>query len=131
MHVIEVTGESSLIDRHSIFFQTCLWTIVIGSILILYMSYHSPETQMLVTGISSTMLCIEIMSIAYKHPIRYEWVRDYMEIALRINICQLIVASTFIYYINYVEFSTYFTLVCVFTVPILVLSVSAILRETP
>jgi hypothetical protein len=131
MHVIEVTEESPLIDRHAIFFHTCLWSIVIGSILILYMSYHTSGTQTIMTGISSAMLCIEILTIACKHPVRYEWVRDYMEIVLRINICHLIMISTFIYYINYVDFSTYFVMVCAFTLPILILSVTAILRESP
>lgn len=116
-------------SKHAIFFHTCLWSLVIGSIVILYTAYHTSNTQTIVTGISGAMLFIELLAIAYKYPLHYEWVRTYMEIAFRINICQLIVASSFIYYINYVEFSTYFALLCVFTLPILVLSVIPILRD--
>lgn len=136
MHVIEVEEElpSSSNDnnddnKHAIFLHTCLWTLVIGSIVILYTAYHTPYTQTIVTGISTVMLCIEILAIAYKNPIQYEWVKEYIEFAFRINICHLIMASTFIYYINYAEFSTYFTFVCIFTIPILVLSVTPILRD--
>lgn len=116
-------------NKHTIFFNTCLWSLFIGSIVILYTAYHTSGTQTIVTGISAAMICIEMLIIAYQHPLHYEWVRSYMEIALRINICQLIVASSFIYYINYVDFSTYFTLLCVFTLPILVLSTTSILRD--
>ena len=132
MHVIEVEESLPSNDdnnKHAIFFQTCLWSLVIGSIVILYTAYHTPYTQTIVTGISSTMLFIEILAIAYKHPIQYEWVKTCIEFAFRINICHLIMASTFIYYINYTEFSTYFTFVCIFTIPILVLSVTPILRH--
>jgi hypothetical protein len=133
IHVMEVEDSLSLPssndNKHTIFFNTCLWSLFIGSIVILYTAYHTPGTQTIVTGISAAMICIEMLIIAYQHPLHYEWVRSYMEIALRINICQLIVASSFIYYINYVDFSTYFTLLCVFTLPILVLSVTPILRD--
>jgi hypothetical protein len=131
MQVIEEDSlhASSNDNKHAIFSHTCLWSLLIGSIVILYSAYHIPGTQTLVTGISSAMLFIEILAIAYRHPLQYEWIRSYMEIAIRINIGQLIVSSTFIYYINYVEFSTYFTMLCVFTLPILVLSVTSILRD--
>ena len=135
MQVIEVEdslpspASSNDNNKHAIFFHTCLWSLFIGSIVILYTAYHIPGTQTLVTGISSAMLFIEILAIAYRHPLQYEWIRSYMEIAIRINIGQLIVSSTFIYYINYVEFSTYFTMLCVFTLPILVLSATSILRD--
>lgn len=125
--------EPSLLSNdnniHTIFFNTCLWSLFIGSIVILYTAYHTPGSQTIVTGISAAMICIEMLIISYQRPIHYEWVRSYMEIALRINICQLIVASSFIYYINYVDFSTYFTMLCVFTLPILVLSATSILRD--
>lgn len=133
MQLIEEEPSSSTSsnddNKHAIFLHTCLWSLAIGSIVILYMAYHTPYTQTIVTGISSTMLFIEILAIAYKHPIQYEWVKEYIEFAFRINICHLIMASTFIYYINYTEFSTYFTFVCIFTIPILVLSVTPILRD--
>jgi peptidoglycan/LPS O-acetylase OafA/YrhL len=127
---MNATEETSINDnKHAIFFHTCLWSLTIGSIVILYTAYHTSNTQTIVTGISGTMLCIELLAIAYKYPPHYEWVRTYMEISFRINICQLIVASSFIYYINYVEFYTYFALLCVFTLPILVLSATPILRD--
>jgi hypothetical protein len=134
MHVIEVEEELPVSsnynnNKHAIFLHTCLWSLAIGSIVILYMAYHTPYTQTIVTGISTAMLFIEILAIAYKHPVQYDWVKSYMEITLRINICHLIMASTFIYYINYTDFSTYFTFVCIFTIPILVLSVLPIFND--
>jgi hypothetical protein len=133
---VNINDSNDVIDdndvnhsKHAIFFHTCLWSLTIGSIVILYTAYHTPGTQTIVTGISTAMIFIEVLAIAYRHPLHYQWVRTYIEFALRINVCQLIVASTFIYYINYAEFSTYFTLICVFTLPILILSVTPIIRD--
>ena len=125
IRIFDMQVEESNTDKHAIFFHTCLWSLVIGSIIILYTAYHTPGTQIIVMGISTAMICIEVLAIAYQHPLHYEWIKSYMEIAIRINICQLIVSST----LNYVDFSTYFTLLCVFTLPILVLSVTPILRD--
>jgi hypothetical protein len=104
--------------------------IMFCSTVILYYSYvargnanSEKWAPSIATILSVVMLIFEVMLIAYRHHVQYQLIRSTGEIIVRINIFHLIVCSSCIGYVKIGNnYDTYFTLVCITTVPIYLLS---------
>jgi len=133
MAIVRMEASSSL--KQTLFYYVPLWILTILSSAILYVAYYAREIVELRTvsanlsaWSSFAMLIVEILFIAYRHPVQFEWARGLMEFTLRINLLHTIVAASCVAYIKTDgEYSTYFILIYVLTIPILLLSLSPIL----
>ena len=133
--MVRMDASSSL--KQTLFYYIPLWiiTILCGSILyIAYYAQDNKDLRSISADLSSwssfAMLIVEIVFIAYRHPVQFEWARGLMEIAVRINLFHLIIAASFVAYIKTNgDYSTYFILIYVLTIPILLLSLTAILSR--
>ena len=133
--IVRMESSSSL--KNTLMYYIPLWIITILCGAILYIAYHARtiiELRSVSADLSAwssfVMLFVEIIFIAYRHPVQFEWANVLMELALRINVLHAIVSASCVAYIKTNgDYSTYFTLIYVFTIPILLLSLTAILRR--
>ena len=133
MAIVRMEASSSL--PQTLMYYIPLWIITILTTAILYVAYYGREIVELRTvsadlsaWSSFVMLIVEILFIAYRHPVQFEWARGLMEFTLKINVLHTIVAASSVAYIKTDgAYSTYFTLIYVLTIPILLLSLSPIL----
>jgi len=133
MAIVRMEASSSL--PQTLMYYIPLWILTILSTAILYVAYYGRDIVELRTvsanlsaWSSFVMLIVEILSIAYRHPVQFEWARGLMEFTLKINVLHTIIAASSVAYIKTDgAYSTYFTLIYVLTIPILLLSLSPIL----
>lgn len=133
MALIRMEASSSL--PQTLMYYIPLWILTILTSAILYVAYYAREIVELRTvsanlsaWSSFVMLIVEILFIAYRHPVQFEWARGLMEFTLKINVLHTIIAASSVAYIKTDgAYSTYFTLIYVLTIPILLLSLSPIL----
>ena len=133
--IVRMEANSSL--KNTLIYYIPLWIITILCGAILYVSYHARniiELRSVSADLSAWssfgMMAMEIVFIAYRHPVQLEWASTLMEFALRINVLHAIITASCVAYIKTNgDYSTYFTLIYVFTIPILLLSLTAILRR--
>jgi hypothetical protein len=133
MAIVRMEASSSL--TKTLFYYVPLWILTILSSAILYVAYHAREivelrivSANLSAWSSFVMLIVEILFIVYRHPAQFEWARGLMEFTLKINVLHTIVAASCVAYIKTDgAYSTYFILIYVITIPILLLSLSPIL----
>jgi hypothetical protein len=135
MALVRMQSNHSL--KNTLMYYIPLWIITILCGAILYVSYHARtiiELRSVSADLSAWssfgMIVMEIVFIAYQHPVQFEWASTLMEFALRINVLHAIITASCVSYIKTNgDYSTYFTLIYVFTIPILLLSLTAILRR--
>ena len=133
MAIVRMDASSSL--PQTLMYYIPLWILTILTTAILYVAYYGrdivdlrPVSANLSAWSSFVMLIVEILFIAYRHPIQFEWARGLMELTLKINVLHTIIAASSVAYIKTDgAYSTYFTLIYVLTIPILLLSLSPIL----
>jgi len=133
MALVRMEASSSL--PQTLMYYIPLWILTILTSAILYVAYYAREIVDLRTvsanlsaWSSFVMLIVEILFIAYRHPVQFEWARGLMEFTLKINVLHTIIAASSVAYIKTDgAYSTYFTLIYVLTIPILLLSLSPIL----
>ena len=133
MAIVRMEASSSL--PQTLMYYIPLWILTILSTAILYVAYYGRDIVELRTvsanlsaWSSFVMLIVEILFIAYRHPVQFEWARGLMEFTLKINVLHTIIAASSVAYIKTDgAYSTYFTLIYVLTIPILLLSLSPIL----
>jgi hypothetical protein len=133
--MVRMDASSSL--KHTLIYYIPLWIITILCGAILYIAYYARtiiELRSISADLSAwssfVMIVVEIVFIAYRHPVQFEWASTLMELALRINVLHAIITASCVAYIKTNgDYSTYFTLIYVFTIPILLLSLTAILRR--
>jgi len=135
MAIVRMEASSSL--KQTFFYYVPLWMITIICSSILYVAYYARDIMELrsvsanLTAWSSfAMLIIEIVFIAYRHPIQFEWAKSLIEVALRLNLFHLIIMASFVSYVKTSgDFTTYFTWSYILTIPILILSLIPILTR--
>ena len=133
MAIVRMEASSSL--KQTLFYYVPLWILTILSSSILYIAYYARDNKDLrsvsadlSSWSSFIMLMVEILFIVYRHPVQFEWAKSFIEIALRINLFHLIISASFVAYIKTSgEYSTYFIVLYVLTIPIVVLSLTPIL----
>jgi hypothetical protein len=133
MALIRMESNHSL--KNTLMYYIPLWILTILSSAILYVAYHAQEiidlrivSANLSAWSSFVMLITEIVFIAYQHPPAYEWASTLTEFTLRINVIHAIIAASCVAYIKTDgDYSTYFILIYVLTIPILLLSFIPIL----
>ena len=133
--MVRMDANSSL--KQTLMYYIPLWIITILCGAILYIAYYARDiielrsvSADLSAWSSFVMIVMEIVFIAYRHPVQFEWASTLMELAVRINLLHLIVSGSCVAYIKTNgDYSTYFTLIYVLTIPILLLSLTAILRR--
>jgi hypothetical protein len=133
MALVRMQSNHSL--KNILMYYVPLWILTILSSAILYVAYHAqemtelrPVSANLSAWSSFVMMIIEIVVIAYQHPPPYEWISTLTEFTLRINVLHTIIAASCVAYIKTDgDYSTYFILIYVLTIPILLLSFIPIL----
>lgn len=131
--IVRMEASSSLI--HTLMYYIPLWIITILCGAILYVAYHAQyviELRSVSADLSAwssfIMIIMEILFIVYHHPVQFEWARGLMEIAVRINLFHIIISASGVAYVKTNgDYSTYFILIYVLTIPIFLLSLTAIL----
>jgi len=133
MAIVRMEASSSL--KQTLFYYVPLWILTILTSVVLYVAYYArdnTELRSVSADLSSwssfVMLMVEILFIVYRHPVQFEWAKSFIEIALRINLFHLIISASFVAYIKTNgDYSTYFILLYILTIPILLLSFIPIL----
>jgi hypothetical protein len=133
--IVRMEASSSL--KQTLFYYVPLWILTILTSVVLYVAYYARtiiELRSVSADLSAwssfVMIVMEIVFIAYRQPVQFEWASTLMELAVRINVLHAIITASCVAYIKTNgDYSTYFTLIYVFTIPILLLSLTAILRR--
>jgi hypothetical protein len=82
-----------------------------------------PTSTIVSTILSFIIFIMCILSIAYQHHDKYDFISCIYPIIIRINLFQLIVCGSFISYVQTSgNYSTYFTWLYVITIPIIIMS---------